>query len=243
MRRSHGGFTLVELLVVVAVLAILAALLFPVFAQVRATARKSACQANMKQLGLASALYRGDWDERWPSQQEDGVFVSNPPAVGDGPSWMGSLYTYVKTGGVWVCPDAQRRPGTSYTGLVTSYHYNGTLLSNPPGCASGQCAGTLDAQVQFPAETVMLCEATPPYLWDVAWERPYAAGVPASSYGVDDCDRMDGSTLVNGFLGTRVHGEGAQLLFADGHTKWVPVGMTQRLRVRPDGLPVVPPCQ
>jgi prepilin-type N-terminal cleavage/methylation domain-containing protein/prepilin-type processing-associated H-X9-DG protein len=243
VRRAQRGFTLIELLVVIAVIAILAALLFPVFARVRGTARSTVCRSNMKQLGLATALYRQDWDERWPAQQEDGVFVSDPPAAGDRPNWVGSLYPYVKTRGIWACPNARRIPGANYSGLLTSYHHNGTLLTNPPGCAPGQCVGAADADVQFPSETMMLCEATPPNLWEVAWERPYSAGVPSSSYGIDDCDRMSGATLLNGFLGTRIHGEGALLLFADGHVNWVPVGATRQVRVRPDGLPVTPQCQ
>ena len=44
------AFTLVELLVVIAVIALLAAILFPVFASVRAKARETSCISNMRQL-------------------------------------------------------------------------------------------------------------------------------------------------------------------------------------------------
>ena len=47
------GFTLIELLVVIAIIAILAAILFPVFSQVREKARATACLSNTKQLGHA----------------------------------------------------------------------------------------------------------------------------------------------------------------------------------------------
>src|SRR6187401_1567965 len=56
------GFTLIELLVVIAVIAILAAILFPVFAQAREAARKASCQSNLKQLGIAIAMYSQDYD-------------------------------------------------------------------------------------------------------------------------------------------------------------------------------------
>ena len=62
LRRK--GFTLIELLVVIAIIAILAAILFPVFAKAREKARQASCQANQKQIMLAFAQYRTDYDGR-----------------------------------------------------------------------------------------------------------------------------------------------------------------------------------
>ena len=59
------GFTLIELLVVIAIIAILAAILFPVFAQVKATAKQTVCLSNVKQLGIGLRLYESDADDMW----------------------------------------------------------------------------------------------------------------------------------------------------------------------------------
>src|SRR5947208_13802876 len=62
-RHKPTGFTLIELLVVIAIIAVLAAILFPVFAQVRDKARSASCLSNTKQIGTAIMLYVQDHDE------------------------------------------------------------------------------------------------------------------------------------------------------------------------------------
>ena len=69
---KRAAFTLMELLIVVAVLAVLAALLFPVIALARQTPRGVSCLNNLKQLGNALTIYRQDYDQRDPGPGEQG---------------------------------------------------------------------------------------------------------------------------------------------------------------------------
>ncbi|MBI4024900.1 MAG: prepilin-type N-terminal cleavage/methylation domain-containing protein, partial [Verrucomicrobia bacterium] len=57
LERIRGSFTLIELLVVVAIISILAALLMPALRQTREKAKAIQCVSNLKQFGLAAAMY------------------------------------------------------------------------------------------------------------------------------------------------------------------------------------------
>jgi prepilin-type N-terminal cleavage/methylation domain-containing protein len=70
-RRPQGldqdrGFTLIELLVVMAILGLLVALLLPALGQARQVAHRTACAANLRQVGLAIHLYANDFDDLIP---------------------------------------------------------------------------------------------------------------------------------------------------------------------------------
>jgi len=73
------GFTLIDLLVVIAIIAILAAILFPVFAQAREKARATSCLSNTKQMGLGIMMYVQDYDEMYPCNSWD---AHTDPAIG-----------------------------------------------------------------------------------------------------------------------------------------------------------------
>ena len=71
-----GAFTLVELLVVIAVIAILAALLLPALAGAKAQAARTQCLSNQKELAVAWALYTGDNKEAYALNGGDTATVS-----------------------------------------------------------------------------------------------------------------------------------------------------------------------
>lgn len=59
---NKKGFTLIELIVVITIIALLSSILFPVFAKARSKAAQATCANNLKQLGAAFHMYAQDWD-------------------------------------------------------------------------------------------------------------------------------------------------------------------------------------
>src|SRR5438876_385649 len=108
-RPAAIGFTLIELLVVVAVIAIIAAILFPVFAQVREKARSAACLSNLKQMGAAWMMYAQDYDEMFSMASPGGnANWAECPTMKDRGSfggWIGNLLIpYSKNAKIFACP-------------------------------------------------------------------------------------------------------------------------------------------
>jgi len=88
MRKNHGPhpdaarkslrrieFTLIELLIVIAIIAILAGLLFPALSKDRAKGRAIVCAGNFKQMGLALMLYSTDNNDFIPTHLSGGAYV------------------------------------------------------------------------------------------------------------------------------------------------------------------------
>ena len=69
-RRPSAGFTLVELLVVIAMIAILAVLLLPTLTRAKQKSQQAACLSNLKQIGLAFAVYLGDHSDFFPDRRD-----------------------------------------------------------------------------------------------------------------------------------------------------------------------------
>ena len=70
--RTSCVFTLLELLVVVAVISILMAILLPALQKTKATVNKIACLNNLKQIGVAVCMYVGDSNSQYPNS-DDGI--------------------------------------------------------------------------------------------------------------------------------------------------------------------------
>jgi prepilin-type N-terminal cleavage/methylation domain-containing protein/prepilin-type processing-associated H-X9-DG protein len=134
-RRQHTtGFTLIEVLVVLGVLCILAALLFPVFRLVREKARQTSCTSNLLQLYKAMAMYAQDHEGRIaPYSNNIDQCIGDPTTPNKqyllpekGQELVQSLLPYTKSTAIWFCPTDRYRETNSQAGYLdhryASYH-------------------------------------------------------------------------------------------------------------------------
>lgn len=95
MRRARSGFTLVELLVVIGIIAILIGVLLPALEKARIQAVLTQCQSNLREIGQATMMYCQDNNNYLPELYED------PSAGGTSVGFQGFDFTYyVKNRGV-----------------------------------------------------------------------------------------------------------------------------------------------
>ncbi|MCK4323301.1 MAG: type II secretion system protein [Armatimonadetes bacterium] len=90
---SKRGFTIIELLGVISVIAVMAAILFPVYARAKAVTRRQICVSNLFNMGMALRMYAVDNDGYYPPRDDD----------------LGPLHPqYVGDKSVFMCPDGYR---------------------------------------------------------------------------------------------------------------------------------------
>lgn len=133
-RVTQKAFTLIELLVVIAIIAILAAILFPLFANVKEAGRATTCNNNLKQLVMAVHAYAGD---------NNGALVpcylirntnDNSFRI-----WRRLISKYISGANIFVCPSAPKKEvggnGGFYNDIASTYGLNDYLTGavNPGG--------------------------------------------------------------------------------------------------------------
>jgi prepilin-type N-terminal cleavage/methylation domain-containing protein/prepilin-type processing-associated H-X9-DG protein len=114
MRRGHRGFTLLELLIVIAILGILMALMLPALARAKGTSYRASCLGNLRQIGLGFEIILGEDSDRFPDFRGLKATLgfqpwsSWPPSDPRGGWAAEGLRNQLPSRGVWVCPALQR---------------------------------------------------------------------------------------------------------------------------------------
>ena len=218
-RRADAGFSLVELLVVIATMAILVALLLPALAKAKEKARSTACKNLQRRIGLGLQMY----------VQDHGYYP--PLAEKHAPTLcFDRLYPYYPvswTNRSWNCPVYLARGGivsrdrvmTNSAGISYSYNYMGTATGFP-GCPKS---------IFKPLGLSGLLKYS---------RKEMAVGAPSDMYAVGDarCGSV-GQEMVgvikmslwsftaysyfSGGEATPPHGQGYNILFCDGHVTFV----------------------
>lgn len=151
-RASKRGFTLIEVLVVMALLSVLAAILFPTFAQVREKARQTTCASNLRQIGLAVMLYKTDYDEAYPyavsrwAQLHPETFITYSfyPDLPYLPLLHDLLEPYSKSKHIFGCPSDTGNPWSDPPILPSKFQFLGMSYTFDMGLALG---GHTDSEI------------------------------------------------------------------------------------------------
>lgn len=216
-RSKHStGFTLIELMVVIAIICVLAAILFPVFTAARKAATKTACLGNLRQLSLAYQIYTNDSDDTLCAP----VFLSNL-VVYPWHAWFGELDSptamldpsrallspYLRNTSVFNCPNIDVIPNALSGDL--SYGINDQLCITTVNLRNLNVSFSpvMGSAVQIPSETILF--------GDAAQNEP---GPRIDKRAILQFNgRFTGGS--RGFLHARHGGTVANISWLDGHAK------------------------
>jgi prepilin-type N-terminal cleavage/methylation domain-containing protein len=188
------GFTLLELLVVVVIIAILVGISVPVFAHVKESGNRAQCMSNLRQLHAGCAAYAADNNGQLPIGYRSGIkqFNTMLHAAPDVYPMLGQLWTgnYIRTPQVFYCP--------SETAAAQAFNTTTNPWPPAPG-AKTQGGYACNPLVDWSSATLQL-----PRLNDLT-------GLPLLADGCGLPDRLDSR-----------HRTGVNVLYANGSVRWVP---------------------
>ncbi|MCS7208957.1 MAG: type II secretion system GspH family protein [Fimbriimonadales bacterium] len=193
---KRRAFTLVELLMVLGILSLLAALLFPVLAEARERGRSTRCLAQLRQLAQSTFAYLSDWQDHYPLAAYISQHNNQPCAF----TLYHALVPYVKNRQIVVCPsdsdpmDVERVASQIVTLCPAMGFRQSSYMANWCLFELGSLAPVFhppvaQAQVELPSETAVFFDAV-----------------------------MGGLPRLTPFIQGRHH-ERLNLAFADGHAR------------------------
>ena len=233
-RREQAGFTLVEILVVVAVIAVLAALMFPALKGSLERARTASCMQNLRSLGVAFTLYAADHNGWMPTGA-----IQQSSLAPDLLNYMGAK-SKQRARSAWICPadrmieERAKLIGFSSNPNEQFFYSYGFIEAFLPSCATDPtCSSMYILTNQFPiVSSVVQHPGKAVFLSDGGWFRivnnsltfrhqrvQFRHGRPAELDGMET-DQRQGywSTLgydTRGGFKSAV----ANLFFYDGHVE------------------------
>jgi prepilin-type N-terminal cleavage/methylation domain-containing protein/prepilin-type processing-associated H-X9-DG protein len=215
--RGQWGFTLIELLVTIAIIVILAAILFPVFARARENARRASCMSNMKQLAMACMMYSQDYDGRLGWSNDDPTYA--------GYSHWTQYLPYAANSGslVFYCPSSGSKfAGKAFTHSTLStdydiYHSDYGFPRNEPSYIANpySISAVMNSNVPPYPETAFPDLSRTCLLGEAAVQPSLGRGTDYfTAFG-----QYGGSTYQN--LQESRHFGGSNYAYMDGHVKWL----------------------
>ncbi len=247
--RQYRGFTVIELLVVVAIIAILAAILFPVLKQARDVAKRTACMSNMHQIATAMRLYLIDTDEKWfpcsyyeeagpefaPQKVWLGYDNNNGPLVegfygrsnasAQNRPRPGIIEPYINSLEIKRCPAMPNSWQTSYALNWFSTIWPSAYYATNPA-AEGKEFGPASKTVltasdgSMVGEGAMDSEIEEPSMTVVLWEHDARAPVCNWLQGYDWFEAPPDDPTLRGHFHF-LHHSGTNTIWADTHAKWM----------------------